>query len=340
MGSLMGLTVTVAGVFAVESGFGDVPMDHWASEAVANLKSSEVIVGYTDGTFRPNANISRAEVAVIVNKNNQLWSNRVNALEEKLSDKIEALEKQVADLEDDEPVSTETEMYHAGLSSTQEVPPTDSTATGMAKVWVENGVLKYEVDVENLSGAITGAHIHVGKIGENGPDVHPLTFTNGSADGSWEFTDADWKNLQSGSLYINVHTDKYPNGEIRGQILPQMYMGTFKGANVVPGVETAGTGTGKFWIEDGKLKYEINVNSLSGDVTTARIHMGTAGIEGDSVHDITFNESGEGASAAGAWTLTEQNWLDLAANKFYVSVNTAANPEGEIRAQIEPDFAM
>src|SRR5690606_31280905 len=38
----------------------------WAREAVAKAKQANIVIGYEDGTFRPGANITRAEMAVMV----------------------------------------------------------------------------------------------------------------------------------------------------------------------------------------------------------------------------------------------------------------------------------
>ncbi|MBE0447451.1 MAG: S-layer homology domain-containing protein [Actinobacteria bacterium] len=41
--------------------FPDVPQDHWAVEAIDFLQNARIIHGFPDGTFRPNANVTRAE---------------------------------------------------------------------------------------------------------------------------------------------------------------------------------------------------------------------------------------------------------------------------------------
>ncbi len=56
----LGLSIT-AGV-----SFDDVSADAWYSEEVATATAAGLIVGYEDGTFRPNAKISRAELASLV----------------------------------------------------------------------------------------------------------------------------------------------------------------------------------------------------------------------------------------------------------------------------------
>lgn len=48
--------------------FSDVPMNHWAKDAIAMVKAEGWISGYTDGTFKPDAPITRAEAVSIVNR--------------------------------------------------------------------------------------------------------------------------------------------------------------------------------------------------------------------------------------------------------------------------------
>lgn len=48
--------------------FSDVPYNHWAVDYIWWLKNNGISVGYPDGTFRPNNNITRAEMAVMLKK--------------------------------------------------------------------------------------------------------------------------------------------------------------------------------------------------------------------------------------------------------------------------------
>lgn len=43
--------------------FPDVAADHWAAAQIKELSQSGVIIGYPDGTFKPDANVTRAEFA-------------------------------------------------------------------------------------------------------------------------------------------------------------------------------------------------------------------------------------------------------------------------------------
>ena len=53
---------------AADETFSDVPMNHWAKDAIAKVKAEGWISGYNDGTFKPDAPITRAEAVSIVNR--------------------------------------------------------------------------------------------------------------------------------------------------------------------------------------------------------------------------------------------------------------------------------
>jgi hypothetical protein len=121
----------------------------------------------------------------------------------------------------------------ANLSGQEEVPPIQTQATGMAEFIVMGDAVNYNVNSSNIQGATAG-HIHLGKPGENGPIVITLfkydTHMNQVSE-TGSFTAADQEGPMAGqpyqelgmaaingSLYVNIHTEKNPNGEIRGQI--------------------------------------------------------------------------------------------------------------------------
>jgi hypothetical protein len=128
------------------------------------------------------------------------------------------------------------QKFKAQLSGDQEVPPIQTTASGIAwfkqmqdKVW-------FKLSVTNMEG-VTQAHIHTGKVGENGPVVVTLykSETPQPINGKLSYGNITANVLEgplkgkqisdlltgmsNGSTYVNVHTEKYPNGEIRGQIM-------------------------------------------------------------------------------------------------------------------------
>src|SRR2546427_10018548 len=46
--------------------FADVPTDHWAFDAIAELAAKGIIEGFPDGTFKGDRGVTRYEVAMIV----------------------------------------------------------------------------------------------------------------------------------------------------------------------------------------------------------------------------------------------------------------------------------
>lgn len=92
--------------FAAANPFADVPADHWAYDAVAQLVQDGIINGYGDGTYVGDQNMSRYEMAQIVAKamaKSDAADNNNKALIDKLaaefSDELANLGVRVADLE-------------------------------------------------------------------------------------------------------------------------------------------------------------------------------------------------------------------------------------------------
>jgi hypothetical protein len=50
--------------------FSDLPEGHWAKGSVEEMVKAGIISGYTDGTFRPNGEVTKAELVTILNKIN------------------------------------------------------------------------------------------------------------------------------------------------------------------------------------------------------------------------------------------------------------------------------
>jgi hypothetical protein len=117
------------------------------------------------------------------------------------------------------PVSAEMLAFKADLKGASEVPPTDSPATGTATVDVDTSTkeAKWTVQYSGMTGEATAAHIHgPAAVGEN---AGPAVDMSGKIEsGSGTLTDAQLADLQAGKMYINIHSAKFPDGEIRGQL--------------------------------------------------------------------------------------------------------------------------
>lgn len=110
------------------------------------------------------------------------------------------------------------------LSGDQEVPPVQTSATGTGTIKVEDDKsVKGKITTSGIKG--TGAHIHEGAVGKNGPDIITLRKTS---DNEWSvpdgaaLTDAQYDAYKAGNLYINIHSEEHKSGEIRGQLKKRM----------------------------------------------------------------------------------------------------------------------
>jgi hypothetical protein len=113
-------------------------------------------------------------------------------------------------------------VWTAALSSGQEIPKQvvkDSAAHGLFKGTLSGNKLTWKLTFAKLTGSATAAHIHMAARGKSGSVVVPLcgpctSGATGTATISSTLMSAFKKHL----LYVNVHTAKNPNGEIRGQL--------------------------------------------------------------------------------------------------------------------------
>ena len=52
-------------VAALAETFSDVAPEYWAADYISALADRDILSGYPDGTFRPEATVTRAEFAAI-----------------------------------------------------------------------------------------------------------------------------------------------------------------------------------------------------------------------------------------------------------------------------------
>jgi hypothetical protein len=113
--------------------------------------------------------------------------------------------------------------FTASLDVAQVTPHPKGTkagASGTFKATLTGTTLKWTLTYKNLTGPAAAAHIHLGVRGKNGialvalcgPCKSPMS---GSAN---SVTDDVAALMLKGGAYVNVHTRKNAEGEIRGEI--------------------------------------------------------------------------------------------------------------------------
>ncbi len=116
----------------------------------------------------------------------------------------------------------ETIKFAATLNGASETPANSSAGKGTASVALDTDSkhIDWTITYSGLSGAATAAHFHgPAAVGVAAGVVVPITGGLASPiKGSAELDDGQIGDLRGGLWYINIHTAKYPKGEIRGQL--------------------------------------------------------------------------------------------------------------------------
>jgi hypothetical protein len=144
--------------------------------------------------------------------------------------------------------NAEDNTAFARLIGYQEVVPLATHASGTFVATVSNGALAYQLTYQGLEGAVRQAHIHFGQKGVNGgisvflcqtsfnPDptgfaptcpqsgtvTGVITGANVIGPAGQDIAPGAFDELiramKAGVSYANVHSLKFPGGEVRGQI--------------------------------------------------------------------------------------------------------------------------
>jgi CHRD domain len=110
--------------------------------------------------------------------------------------------------------------YRAELRGVHAIPTNSSSATAIfnGSYNSETQILSYSLTYAGMTP--TSWAIHVGAAGTAGPVVFPLgAITASPKTGSVTLSAAQFTNLSTGLLYVNITSLGFPDGEVRGQII-------------------------------------------------------------------------------------------------------------------------
>ena len=140
-----------------------------------------------------------------------------------------------------------TEVFSAKLLGDNEVPPTASTATGTFRMEIDNSTstptINFTMTYANMSGNPTFSHLHFGQFnvaggvmiflcggggqptcpaatsGSFSVTITPANVTGPAAQGisAGDLATA-LEAVTEGESYANIHSVKFPAGELRGQV--------------------------------------------------------------------------------------------------------------------------
>jgi hypothetical protein len=133
---------------------------------------------------------------------------------------------------DDDPTPPPRPTFRATLTGAAERPNAVNTpAAGTAVVVLDGATATYTITFSDLTGTPTGVHIHgpadatrTAGVVVNFP-VANVAGTTGTVTGTFTTTNSAAVSLDSlasmiraGNAYVNVHSARFPGGEIRGQL--------------------------------------------------------------------------------------------------------------------------
>ena len=168
-------------------------------------------------------------------------------------------------------------LFVASLNGAQEVPPTNSNATGTATVLLspDEKTARISLNFSGLSSSETAAHIHgPAAPGVNAPILFPLPDGNLS-DFLITLTPPDVQNLKDGLLYINVHSSNFTNGEIRGQFQSSASAGSFQFSSA------------NYFVPENGGAATLSVNRLGNTSQAASVDVATSGGTASAKTDYT-----------------------------------------------------
>ncbi len=121
------------------------------------------------------------------------------------------------------PEPTAPIQFVADLSADEESAPTESPGSGHAEFTLDRATLKlnWVVTFEKLTTPLTSAVVrgpqkpgtNAGVLFELGPST-----AKSPIKGSITLNDGQLEYLLAGRMYVNLHTVKYKDGELRGQL--------------------------------------------------------------------------------------------------------------------------
>jgi len=116
--------------------------------------------------------------------------------------------------------------FRARLSTVPIDIPMQATVAGSGSVTatLASSTLTLNGSFEGLRSPATIARIHVGPKGISGPAAHELKVsggTSGTIAGTVTLTPQQIEDLKNSRLYIQLHSEKAPEGNLRGWLLPQ-----------------------------------------------------------------------------------------------------------------------
>lgn len=238
--------------------------------------------------------------------------------------------------------------FTAYLSGGAERPANNSAGTGFGIFILDGNTLTFNLSYKGLSGPARNGHIHGPASASSSTnvliDLAPYNAgtwgSTGTLSGVLVLTATQKAHLLAGLTYVNLHTDAFPGGEIRGHIAPVNFQVELDGKQENPVIPTSARGLGGLSLVGNQLTFNITYGGLTTPATMAHIH-GPAlpGQNATVMVDLggfkvgAFSTNG---ALSGTVTLTPGQLASVIDGMTYVNIHNSTFTGGEIRGQIVP----
>lgn len=183
----------------------------------------------------------------------------------------------------------------------------------------------------------TSVKVHIGNPGEIGPELVQLDPmpVPGYFGKSYPITESQLTDFAQNRLYINVTTNNFPNGEIRGVMKNTLRKGYFFdlcGLQVVPPNNSHALGVAVASVDQANcyLNYKIIFDGLSGTPTDGYVADGDFGMNGLPMHAFVNTEP----IIPGSHEIMTAFGPVIEDGGAYFQISTQEYPDGEIRGQV------
>lgn len=249
-------------------------------------------------------------------------------------------------------------MLSAPLGGRVSSPGNDSPAKGSVQITLDepNGTLAYSLQHSGLQGTVTGLHLHRGGFNINGPHIldlpastmTPLTGILSANEVTAQLEDPMlyraqkhlWRMLiKSGLTYLNVHSDKFVKGELRGQLVPSLAVPFNVPLRPPMGSSSQAQGEGQFYLSDDGATLAFRLTHTVTAATSAALVKGPTGSRMTlACTALTMSGGTDKAqgycqvAAAAANGVLDIN--SLRQGNVSLVINSSAAPNGEIEGQL------
>ena len=224
----------------------------------------------------------------------------------------------------------------AMADASQEVPPVTNDFTAMANFTydADAGMISWTI-IHTVTNA-TAAHIHgPAGVGTNSGVLVNLAATGAASPitGSAPISAADANIILSGLAYLNIHSPVFPNGAVRGQIMPKAttFVAAASGDQEVPPATNSFTATGVFDYDPATGMIAWNITHDVAGVSAAHIH-GPANPGANA--GVLINLGNATSPIIGSAPISASDAAILLSGMAYLNIHSTDFPGGAVRGQL------